>query len=332
MFVFKIVGGALASLFISTSRLSSSSSSVERDLSSAFASFNNNNYTSSGVSPLHAIASTSFVITFPPTAATATAGQYITSPSTIAVGYLFALFFSLARSFSLLQLNQHQHQHQHHHHRLLPSSLPFPLSLLSNNNNNNKESNLSIKKKAATTLAAATTAVATTTTTMTAMTEMAKIKTSKRKSTTRRQQPQEVTSTDVFSQLVQNESRPLSSIYVRGNTSNIPQNHPVIEALLERWRNDSLPGKRADGDVHKIALSIEGGGMRGCVAAGAAAAIHFLGLNNAIDVVYGSSAGSMVATYFISRQFRLLLLHTHTHTHIYIYIYNHTHTNTHTHT
>ena len=43
--------------------------------------------------------------------------------------------------------------------------------------------------------------------------------------------------------------------------------------------------------------------MRGCVAAGSAAAINFLGLNDAIDIVYGSSAGAMVATYFVSRQF-----------------------------
>lgn len=31
--------------------------------------------------------------------------------------------------------------------------------------------------------------------------------------------------------------------------------------------------------------------MRGAVSAGAAAAIHMLGLHDAIDVVYGSSAG-----------------------------------------
>jgi len=65
----------------------------------------------------------------------------------------------------------------------------------------------------------------------------------------------------------------------------------------------TLPGKRSSSDDRKIALCIEGGGMRGCVAAGSSAAINFLGLNDAIDIVYGSSAGSMVATYFISRQF-----------------------------
>lgn len=42
--------------------------------------------------------------------------------------------------------------------------------------------------------------------------------------------------------------------------------------------------------------------MRGCVSAGASLALSFLGLNDVVDIVYGSSAGSMVGTYFISRQ------------------------------
>ena len=50
-------------------------------------------------------------------------------------------------------------------------------------------------------------------------------------------------------------------------------------------------------------LYMIGGGMRGCVSAGATAALNVLGLNDAIDVVYGSSAGAMVGAYFISRQF-----------------------------
>lgn len=88
-----------------------------------------------------------------------------------------------------------------------------------------------------------------------------------------------------------------------GNTQNIQLNHPVIQKVLERWKEDSKPGRRTLGDTDKIALSIEGGGMRGCVSAGATAALHYLGLNDAVDVVYGSSAGAMVAAYFISRQF-----------------------------
>jgi hypothetical protein len=41
------------------------------------------------------------------------------------------------------------------------------------------------------------------------------------------------------------------------------------------------------GDSDKIALSIEGGGMRGCVSAGASAALNILGIHDTIDVVYG---------------------------------------------
>lgn len=37
---------------------------------------------------------------------------------------------------------------------------------------------------------------------------------------------------------------------------------------------------------------------------GMSTAIGFLGLNDCIDVVYGSSAGAMVGAYFVSRQFR----------------------------
>lgn len=57
--------------------------------------------------------------------------------------------------------------------------------------------------------------------------------------------------------------------------------HPVIEALHERD-----PGAR-------IALVIEGGGMRGVVSAGMTAAIERLGLTDRFDVVVGASAGAL---------------------------------------
>ena len=89
--------------------------------------------------------------------------------------------------------------------------------------------------------------------------------------------------------------------------------HPVVKLMHERKRqqeNDrnapsssatespTLETKKKD----KIALVVEGGGMRGCVSAGMVCAIHCLGLSDTIDVVYGSSAGAVVATYFVSRQ------------------------------
>ncbi|KAJ1416798.1 hypothetical protein B484DRAFT_434414, partial [Ochromonadaceae sp. CCMP2298] len=102
---------------------------------------------------------------------------------------------------------------------------------------------------------------------------------------------------------IQNDLEALKKIRVVGDTSTIQPDHPVIQAVLDRWQQGSKPGKRPEGDANKIALCFEGGGMRGCVAAGQAAALNFLALNDAVDVVYGSSAGSMVAAYFVSRQY-----------------------------
>ena len=72
--------------------------------------------------------------------------------------------------------------------------------------------------------------------------------------------------------------------------------------LAERAAEGSRPGARREGDAKKIALAIEGGGMRGCIAGGMVTALWHLGLADAVDVVYGSSAGSLVGAYFIARQ------------------------------
>lgn len=76
--------------------------------------------------------------------------------------------------------------------------------------------------------------------------------------------------------------------------------HPVLEILKRRLEGPSKPGRRDDG--RKVALCIEGGGMRGAVSAGMVAAIKYCELDNAFDVVYGSSAGAIVGAYFVSRQ------------------------------
>ena len=52
--------------------------------------------------------------------------------------------------------------------------------------------------------------------------------------------------------------------------------HEVLKLIGERVRTGSKPGQRAD--EHRIAASIEGGGMRGTVSAGMALALHELGL------------------------------------------------------
>jgi predicted patatin/cPLA2 family phospholipase len=66
--------------------------------------------------------------------------------------------------------------------------------------------------------------------------------------------------------------------------------HPVLSALAERARNGSTPGQRDD--AHRLALVIEGGGMRGVVSAGMTAALERLGLTRCFDVVVGASAGA----------------------------------------
>jgi predicted patatin/cPLA2 family phospholipase len=65
--------------------------------------------------------------------------------------------------------------------------------------------------------------------------------------------------------------------------------HPVAEVLRER----AAAGSRADG--HRVALVLEGGGMRGVVSAGMTAGIERLGLSECFDLVVGSSAGALNA-------------------------------------
>jgi len=123
----------------------------------------------------------------------------------------------------------------------------------------------------------------------------------------------------------------LASLSVVGDTQIIgsPDHkdlvHPVVRLLHERRRQIEVK-KNSSGesdvcdqlehfnnargikrtmpkeDGFRVALVVEGGGMRGCVTAGMVAAIHYLGLEDTIDVVYGSSAGTVIGAYFITRQ------------------------------
>jgi len=70
--------------------------------------------------------------------------------------------------------------------------------------------------------------------------------------------------------------------------------HAVAEVLRRR----ALGGGRDDGA--RLALAIEGGGMRGAVSAGMAIAIDELGLTDAFDDVYGASAGALNAVWLLS--------------------------------
>jgi predicted patatin/cPLA2 family phospholipase len=68
----------------------------------------------------------------------------------------------------------------------------------------------------------------------------------------------------------------------------------VLRALVRRREAGSRPGSRADG--HRIALVVGGGGMRGAYAGGMVHALEEAGLADAVDLVYGASAGAFVGT------------------------------------
>lgn len=74
--------------------------------------------------------------------------------------------------------------------------------------------------------------------------------------------------------------------------------HEVRRLIEERVRSGSTPGHR--NDPYRIALSVEGGGMRGTVSAGMALALHELGMVPAFDAVYGSSAGAITGAWLLS--------------------------------
>jgi predicted patatin/cPLA2 family phospholipase len=76
--------------------------------------------------------------------------------------------------------------------------------------------------------------------------------------------------------------------------------HPVIQAIAQRQRHGSIPGRRQDD--FKIALAIEGGAMRGVVSSGMVAGLEYLGLLPAFDVIYGTSAGAINGAYFVAGQ------------------------------
>jgi predicted patatin/cPLA2 family phospholipase len=67
--------------------------------------------------------------------------------------------------------------------------------------------------------------------------------------------------------------------------------HPVAEVLRARRDEGSTPTARRD--PHRVAVVIEGGGMRGVVSAGMTAALERLGLGACFDLDVGSSAGAL---------------------------------------
>lgn len=86
------------------------------------------------------------------------------------------------------------------------------------------------------------------------------------------------------------------------DTENAPEywdpEHPVLEVLRARRESGSLPGRRTD-DA-KVALAIEGGGMRGVISAAMLTQLEDYGFKNAFDVVYGCSSGGINGAYFLA--------------------------------
>ncbi len=78
------------------------------------------------------------------------------------------------------------------------------------------------------------------------------------------------------------------------------RSHPVVEAILRRRDEGSRVGDRSD--TRRIALVIEGGGMRGVVSAGMTAAIEQLGLRDAFDEIHGASAGAFNGAFLLAGQ------------------------------
>ncbi|OHV35969.1 hypothetical protein BCD49_20340 [Pseudofrankia sp. EUN1h] len=71
-----------------------------------------------------------------------------------------------------------------------------------------------------------------------------------------------------------------------------------MDVLLERRRAGSRPGSRTD--PHRVALAIEGGGMRGIVSGAMMVALNDMGLTAGLDAVYAFSAGALNGAYFVT--------------------------------
>ena len=75
--------------------------------------------------------------------------------------------------------------------------------------------------------------------------------------------------------------------------------HPVLDIVKQRY-NNRFSGAPKNSDGFKLGLVVEGGGMRGITSAGMLVELGRRGLRGIFDGVYGSSAGAINLTYFLS--------------------------------
>lgn len=92
----------------------------------------------------------------------------------------------------------------------------------------------------------------------------------------------------------------MNSLDVYSLPANLSSEHPTLKIIRDRHLSNSKPNHRNDN--FKLGLVVEGGGMRGSVSGAMIMELHALGLKNVFDAVYGSSAGAMNATYFLTDQ------------------------------
>ena len=115
-----------------------------------------------------------------------------------------------------------------------------------------------------------------------------------------------VTSAEELRREILDHHKALKQVRVRVEAQNFTHqalfDHAVVQLIVHRGKERSKPGHRAVNDTSRLALAIEGGGMRGAVSAGMAAALMCLGLSDSFDTIYGSSAGSVIGAYMVSRQ------------------------------
>jgi predicted patatin/cPLA2 family phospholipase len=86
-----------------------------------------------------------------------------------------------------------------------------------------------------------------------------------------------------------------------------PVMHPVVELMKTRAATDSRPGGREDGA--RLALVVEGGGMRAAVTAAMLCGLDARGLAPTLDAVYGTSAGAIGGAWLLSGATRVAKLH-----------------------
>lgn len=76
-----------------------------------------------------------------------------------------------------------------------------------------------------------------------------------------------------------------------------PATISTIDVMKQRLEARSRPGEHDD--PWRVALAVEGGGMRGVISAGMLLALEQLGMRTTIDFVVGTSAGALASAFFV---------------------------------